>query len=233
MAYIYEYIRTQGFEPMHFEEHYSRLDALTRKHLFIPFAVERNELRRVIGETLRSGHSSAQKSNGVYVQYDHDGELKVVCAMTLYDEFSLRALRPKFFVCRISGELLTENTSAKEALLDLNHTTTLMTEQGMALWANERGEVLAIDGAEVIAIFEDEIRFSSTESVEARLAYEVAKEMGREVTKAPILLGDIARAKELLYIDYRGITAIESFESHYFMDITALKLATKIAEKEK
>jgi branched-subunit amino acid aminotransferase/4-amino-4-deoxychorismate lyase len=233
MAYIYEYIRTQGFEPMHFEEHYSRLDALACKHLFIPFAVERNELRRVIGETLRSGHSSAQKSNGVYVQYDHDGELKVVCAMTLYDEFSLRALRPKFFVCRISGELLTENTSAKEALLDLNHTTTLSTEQGKALWANERGEVLDIDGAEVIAIFEDEIRFASVNGIETRLAYEAAKEMGREVTNAPILLDDIAQAKELLYIDYRGITAIDSAEGHYFMDLTASKLAAKIAERER
>ena len=87
-------------------------------------------------------------------------------------------MRPSTFVCRISGELLTENTSAKRALLDLNHTTSLATDHGVPLWANEQGEVLAIDGTTAIAIFEDEVRFSQTESVEAELAYEVIKSMG-------------------------------------------------------
>ncbi len=232
MAYIYEYIRTNGFEPMHFEEHYARLDALARKHLFMPFSVERDRLRKVIGETLRSNHFSAEKSNAVYIQYDHDGELDVVCATILYDEFSLRAMRPSTFVCRISGELLTENTSAKRALLDLNHTTSLATDHGVPLWANEQGEILAIDGTTAIAIFEDEVRFSQTESVEAELAYEVIKSMGRSVSKEPILLTDIAKAKELLYIDYRGIVALKTFDSHYLMDLVASKIAEKIAERE-
>lgn len=232
MAYIYEYIRTRGYEPIHFEEHYARLDALARKHLFIPFSVERDELCRLISEKLRNGHFSAKNNNAVYVRYDSNGVVEVRCVDTLYNEFSLRALHPRLFVCHLSGELLTENTSAKEALLELNRTTALASEQGVALWANNQREVLAIDGAAVIAIFEDEIRFSSTESVEATLAYDIAKSMGREVSKVPILLDEIAQAKELLYIDYRGITAIEAIDTHYLMDITASKLATKIAEKE-
>ena len=142
-------------------------------------------------------------------------------------------MRPSTFVCRISGELLTENTSAKRALLDLNHTTSLATDHGVPLWANEQGEVLAIDGTTAIAIFEDEVRFSQTESVEAELAYEVIKSMGRKVSKEPILLTDIAKAKELLYIDYRGIVALKAFDSHYLMDLVASKIAEKIAEKER
>lgn len=233
MAYIYEYIRTRGYEPIYFEEHYARLDALARKHLLRPFSVERDELCRLIGEKLRSGHFSAKNNNAVYVRYDSNGVAEVECVDTLYNEFSLRALRPRLFVCRLSGELLTDNTSAKEALLELNRTVALTSEQGVALWANEQGEVLAIDGADVIAIFEDEIRFSSTESVEAALAYDVTKSIGRKVSKEPILLDEIAQAKELLFIDYRGITAIEAIDTHYLMDITASKLATKIVEKER
>ena len=233
MAYIYEYIRTQGYEPLYFEEHYARLDALARKHLFIPFSVERDELRKLISEKLRSGYFSAKNNYAVYVRYDGNGVVDIECVEILYNVFSLRALRPRLFVCHLSGELLTDNTSAKEALLDLNHATALTSEQGVALWANEQGGVLAIDGAAVIAIFEDEIRFSSTKSVEAALAYDVAKSMGREVSKSPIMLDEIARAKELLYIDYRGITAIEAIDTHHLIDITASKLASKIAEKER
>ena len=48
MAYIYEHIRTKGFEPMHFEEHYARLDALARKLFFAPLAIEREALQRMI-----------------------------------------------------------------------------------------------------------------------------------------------------------------------------------------
>ena len=232
MAYIYEHIRTQGFEPMYFEEHYARLDMLARKHLLTPLSVERDELRRLIGERLRSGGFSADNNNAVYIRYGSAGVVEVECVDTLYNEFSLRALRPRLFVCHLSGELLTDNTSAKEALLEFNRTTALTSEQGVALWANEQGEVLAIDGAAVIAIFEDEIRFSHTDSIEAGLAYDVAESIGRKVSKEPISLSDIAQAKELLYIDYRGITAIDAIDSHHLMDITALKFATKIAERE-
>ena len=44
MAYIYEHIRTRGFEPLHFEEHFARLDALSRKLFLSPIAIEREEL---------------------------------------------------------------------------------------------------------------------------------------------------------------------------------------------
>ena len=58
MAYIYEYIRTEGFEPMHFEEHYARLDALARKHLFMPFSVERENST---GNFSQSYHPSGER----------------------------------------------------------------------------------------------------------------------------------------------------------------------------
>ena len=52
MAYIYEHIRTQGYEPLHFEEHFSRLDALAREFFLAPISISRKELQRVIGERL-------------------------------------------------------------------------------------------------------------------------------------------------------------------------------------
>jgi branched-subunit amino acid aminotransferase/4-amino-4-deoxychorismate lyase len=229
MAYIYEHIRTKGFEPMHFEEHYTRLDALARKLFFAPLAIEREALQRMIAECLRGANCSQHTINAVYVRYTSNKEVEVECVDTLYDEFSLRALRPHLFVCRVSGELLTDNTSAKEALLELNRTIALASEQGVALWVNEQDEVLAIDGAAVVAVFDDEVRFSRMGSgVEFDLAYNAVCKMGRNASKQEIRLEELAEAKELLYIDHRGISAVANYGATVYMDIIAAKIADNI-----
>lgn len=233
MAYIYEYIRTQGFEPLHFERHYMRLDAVARKLFVQPLGVEREELKRQIATTLRTRGFSAHTMNAVYVRYYSDGSLSVEGVDTWYSKFSLRAIRPKGCICRVSGELLIENTSAKEAMTELNGEIARMTEEGVPIWANEQGEVLAIDGSPVIAVFDDEIRFSRMGAgVEFELAYAAIGDIKRKITKEEIRVEHLCDVKELLYIDYRGVTALECFESHHYMDIIAEKVALKIAETE-
>ena len=150
-----------------------------------------------------------------------------------YNIFSLRALRPQGYIHHLSGELLYINTSVKEAALEFNRSIAHFSDKGVAIWANEQGEVIAIDGAPVIAVFEDEIRFSRLGTgVEFDLAYIMTKSMKRNVSKGEIMIDELCNAKELLCVDYRGITALEGFEQHRYMDITAEKIASKIAEKE-
>lgn len=233
MAYIYEHIRTQGFEPLHFEEHFTRLNALARELFLAPLAVEHQELQRQIAERLRKEGCSPLVKNAVVLRYHDDRAFDIEVEELLYDTFSVRAIHPQLCTYRLSGDLLTENTSAKEALLELNHTMAHISEQGVPLWINDEDEILAIDGAPVIAVFDNEIKFSRMgKGVEFNIAYGVANKIKRNISKEAIMLDDLGKAKELLYIDYRGITAVEAFESHYFMDITASKLALKIAETE-
>lgn len=234
MAYIYEHIRTQGFEPMHFEEHYTRLEELARRLFLAPLTVEREELQRRIGECLRNGGYSSCNTNAVVVRYYATGKIEIEAVEMLYNSFSLRAIRPHGYICPLSGELLLENTSAKEAMLELNRTTAFASEQGVALWVNEQSEILAIDGASVIAIFENEIRFSSVgRGVEFEYAYNIAKSMKRNISREAICVEDLSKVKELFFIDYRGITALEEFGGHRYMDITAEKIATRVAEAER
>lgn len=229
MAYIYEHIRTQGFEPLHFEEHFARLEALARRLFLAPLSVTQTELRRRIGEQLRGDGFSSNTANAVTVRYYSDGEVEIESLDILYNSFSLRALHPQAYLCRISGKLLTDNTSAKVALLELNRTMGHIADEGVALWANEQGEVTAIDGSPVVAVFDGEIRFSRMGSgVEFDLAYKALCEMGRNVTKEEICLNDLARAKELLYIDYRGISAVKCYDGNIYMDITASKIADRV-----
>ena len=229
MAYIYEHIRTQGFAPLHFEEHYARLEALSRRVFLAPLAIERSELQKRIGEQLRADGFSPNTANAVTVRCYSDGAVEIECVDILYNSFSLRALHPQAYLCRLSGNLLIENTSAKEAMLELNRTMGQIADEGVALWANELGELLAIDGSPVIAVFDDEIRFSRMGSgVEFDLAYNAVCKMGRNASKQEIRLEELAEAKELLYIDHRGISAVANYGTTVYMDIIAAKIADNI-----
>ena len=200
---------------------------------FAPLAIERSELQKRIGEQLRADGFSPNTANAVTVRCYSDGAVEIECVDILYNSFSLRALHPQAYLCRLSGNLLIENTSAKEAMLELNRTMGQIADEGVALWANELGELLAIDGSPVIAVFDDEIRFSRMGSgVEFDLAYNAVKEMKRNLSKDKILLEELKQAKELLYIDYRGISAVKSLDDTVYMDITATKIAAKITEIE-
>ena len=234
MAYIYEHIRTQGYDPIYFEEHYTRLDSLARTYFHEPLKATREVLRKAIAECLKEEQFSPKMMNVVRVRCFADGTFKVEAGWMIYNTFSLRALHPQAHFCRVSGSLLTDNTSAKEALVEFNQASAFTANEGVAVWATEQGEVVAIDGAPVIAIFEDEIKFSRAgQGVEFDLAYDVVCKMKHKVVRGEIRIEELSQAKELLYIDYRGITAVQTLDnSTIYMDILAEKIAAHIAERE-
>ena len=233
MAYIYEYIRTRGHEPLYFEEHCIYLEARALRHFGEALKASREELLSAIKEALQRGRFSPTVMNAVEVRYFHNGTFEVEAKEILYNTFSLRALHPHIYLHRMAGEALLDNTSAKEALIEFNRTTSQSLERSVALWADDNDEVLAIDGEPVVAIFEDEIRFSHKgEGVEFELVYDTAVEMGRNATRGAIHLDELEEVKELLFIGHEGISVAHSFGHTPYMDITAEKIAEKIAEKE-
>uniref|UniRef100_UPI004055A273 hypothetical protein n=1 Tax=Alistipes sp. TaxID=1872444 RepID=UPI004055A273 len=233
MAYIYEYIRTRGFEPMHFEEHYKRLEELANSLFSNDTNLDNEVLRNRIAEALLNNGYSSNTTNAVCLIYHDNGSIEVEPIDHLYNTFSLRALRPQGFIVQVSGELIVQNTSAKMALLELNHATAQIADMGVPIWVNDSGEVIAIDGSPVVAVFDNEIRFSqSGEGVEFELAYSATKSIKRTVTKGAIMVEDLSLSKELLTIDYRGITAIASYGKHLYMDVTAERIAKQIASIE-
>ncbi len=237
MAYIYEYIRTKGFQPLHFEEHYAHLEALAHRLFATPLGLDSQRLRAEIAETLRNEGYSKDMAHLVKVCYNADGDVKIVTGDILYNHFSVRAIRPTIGVVErvAKGSLLLENSSVKDAVMELQfaRSRNLDNPNTLTMWVTEQDEVVAIDGAPVVAVFEDEIRFSECGSgVEFELLYGVATKHYKRVAKAPLMLSELGRVKELLFVDCRGITAIDSWESHYYMDLTAILLASYIAKEE-
>lgn len=237
MAYIYEYIRTKGFEPLYFEEHYAHLEELAQRLLATPFKFNRQSLRAEITEALSSNGYSADMAHLVKVCYSVNGDVKIVTGDILYNHFSVRAIRPTIGGMErvVKGSLLLENSSVKDAMLELQFgkSHNLDNPNALTMWVTEQDEVVAIDGASVVAVFEDEIRFSECGGgVEFELLYNAAIKNYKRVVKAPLMLSELSDAKELLYVDCRGVTAVDNWENHYYMDLTATLLAAQIAKEE-
>ena len=233
MAYIYEHIRTQGFEPIYFEQHFSRLDALARKLFLAPIAIGHSELKRMISEHLRHEGYSPNRMNAVCVRYHNDGRVEIIIEEMLYKHFDLRALRPQGHIVRLASNSLIENTSAKVAMLDLDKSMTPSIDKSVPIWVDATGEVVAIEGSTTVAVFDDEIRISQwANCVEADIVQRVLVTRNRKIVRGAIMEADLATANEIFFIDYRGVTALRKYENHLFADIIAEKAAKQVALSE-
>lgn len=233
MAYIYEYIRTRGYEPIHFEEHYMRLNTLSERLFHAQLNTTPEELKKAIGDMLRNEGYSSRTINCVYIRYYDNGELELETVEIIYNSYSLRAIRPQGYICHLSGNMLIDNTSAKEAMLELNRSTIQTPSSEVPIWVGEDGSILAIDGSPIVAVFEDEIRFSKVGGgVEFDIAMQNMAVPRRKISKCVITLDDLCVAREVLYIDHRGITALVGWNERHYTDITAERIARTIAEAE-
>ena len=119
------------------------------------------------------------------------------------------------------------------ALIDFERTISQDADEGVAIWVNDKKEVIAIDGADVVAVFDDKIIFSShSNSIECEMVYERVAATRRDVLRGSIYEADLTRAKEVLGIDYRGIVTLESFDMVSYTDITAEKIASIVNDTE-
>ena len=235
MAYIYEFIRTKGREPLHLEKHYARIRELSEEYFAEPRFFYQEDLRQLLAFDMEKRHISTSGMNYAWFMLSYNGEIYIQSEWLMYDKFSLRALRPNCYPYCVSGEVFLDNTSVKDNLLRFHRSCASDEKQNdVAIWHNEHGEVFAIDGSPVIAVFESEIIFSNCgRGVEFDLAYELLAKNRSNVSKGVIKLEDLPKAKELIFIDYRGVTAVNRlYDSTIYMDITAEKIAELIAEAE-
>lgn len=240
MLYIYETIRTRGFESRYLEEHYRRLEELAHRIVGSPLKISCERLRVEIAESLRRNNFSPTRNHAVIVRchYSGNSDIELIPVEMLYDDFSVRAIRPRVgdTECVVKNTTLLENCSVKEALLKMHRVKrlNLSGDNSVPMWTTEDGEVVAIDGSSVIAVFDDEIRFSACgDGVEFLLAYNAVVGSHRRVTKGAIMVAELNKAKELLVVDYRGITAIEGWNTHHYLNITAEWIASRVVEAEK
>ena len=70
MAYLYEYIRTRGVEPLYFERHFERFNALVEENAIYPTTLSRKKLLEDIRAALKRKGYSGEAINAVCLKYD-------------------------------------------------------------------------------------------------------------------------------------------------------------------
>lgn len=234
VPYIYQYIRCAGYEPCNLDRYIQQLEDLAGELLRLHLGIDEKMLRQRIASELRSAGCAANHTNVVQVRYYASGEMQIEAVEMLYDGFALRAMRPHAYLTPIDSNLLLRDSSAKEAMVALNRAMGDAIDKDVAVWMDNQGEIIAIDGESVVAVFDDEVRFSREGSgVEFELAHSVASSGRRRITKGAIMVEDLSRATELLFIDYRGITAVAYCEENLYVDFYAENLARQLTENER
>lgn len=229
-AYIYQRLRTRGVEPLYLDRAVEHLSYWSERLFDEPFHPDTKALNAQIRAALLNEGFSKGGTHAVEVRLYSCGDILVTPLESLYlESFPLRAIRPSATPQHLTGELLLAPTSAKEAMLAICHTAKLLPSQDIPMWIDHNNEITAIDGAPVIAVMENEIILSHLgDSVEFELAEQALANTTHPMRRGFISCNELPLVKELLYIDHRGITALNDIEGRQLSNIVAERIAKEV-----
>ena len=232
--YIYQRLRTRGVEPLYLARSIERLEGWSERIFGDRIDLDEGSMADRIRESLLDEHLSMSGTHAVEVRLYPAGNIEVRPLDNIYLEpFPLRAIRPTTTVKHLAGDMLLAPTSAKEALLDICRIGKGLPSQNIPMWLNPHNEIIAIDGAAVVAVTDDEILLSQAGyDIEFELAEIVLAKTRHKIRRAAISYDDIDLFKEIVYIDYRGVAALESIGERPLGNIVAERIAKEVQKLE-
>ena len=233
-VYIYQQLRTKGVKPLYLANAVKTLEQWGEKIFDVEITLNASAIERQISEKLIAERMSPNTTHAVELRLYPSQEVDVVVKKTLYLEpFPLRAIRPIATPHRLSGNLMFAPTSARKALLDICQTSAKLPSESISMWIDNFNEIVTIDGASVVAVTDEEIIFSHLgEGAEFELAEQAMSKTSHSVRRGAILYDDICLFKELLYIDYRGVVALDSIAGRQLSNIIAERIAKEVKKLE-
>lgn len=147
-------------------------------------------------------------------------------AVSLYRGYDLRTLRPDAVSLQYDLPAGDAPTSAREAVGQLVRTQVRLHGATSVVRCGSDGIAYTVDDAPLLAVRGRRVFISPAEaSVERGLALRAVVGAGLEMVEAPVERAELARFDELLYVDYRGVTALAHCDGHPYMDILAGRIA--------
>lgn len=233
--YIYQRLRTQGVKPLYLSAAITTLERLSKAIFDEAILLDKTELEQQIANTILTERLSLHATHAVEVRLYPSHKVEIVTEDMLYLEpFPLRAIRPTARPYRISGDMLHHPTSARDALLNICRADNKLPSESIAMWVDHNNEITAIDGAPVIAVTDNEIRFSHVgHNIEFDIAERAMSKTSHKVVYGEIRYDEALNFKELLYIDHRGVVALADIEGHALSNIIAERIAKEVSKIEK
>ena len=222
--YLYQQVRTDGHQPLRLAEHCRLLNDASLRLFDRKFCVNTQELEESITSILLCERYSKELSHIVEIRLYSKGDYALFAVETsMYDDFELRAIRPRALVHR--GDIGFDGmpTSAAKAHTELLRKYAERYGCSSVICADGNGIVSNIDGAAVMAVIDREIVVSQAiDSVEKELMIERLRQRRHErVVVRDILIDELRRAEEIFYVDVRGVTSISELEGEPLSDFVA------------
>ena len=219
--YIYQRMRTKGNKIIYLPDHLKLINYGYEVLYGAPTPLTIEQIQRDCHTLLKQGGYSENATHIVELRYDScDNYSLRVVETSLYKSFSVRAVRPKAHLCNIANLELNLPTSIAITANEMFCNMARRYNCDIPLCIDECGMVASIDGASPIIVKGKEIIFSRTvESVELDMVIQAMAEQNKyQITTSQIALEELINADELLYIDYRGVTAVGSFSESTYSD---------------
>ena len=152
----------------------------------------------------------------------------------MYEEFSLRAIRPRALTLPCDNGMLNMHTSATLHTIMLSRVYAHAHNADIVITLNREGHVSTVDGAAPIIVLDHVLIFSpDIHTPEYMLAMQAATAGERDILCRHVDVAELYGASEVMGIDHRGITAVGSCDTHQYSNIVANTLARRIADMER
>lgn len=228
--YIYQTLHVEGRKVRFLDRHIEMLKEGARRYFALDEEIDFEGIERRVAAHLDSLYYPKDRSSYVRLMVGADAVLTLEAEpSSLYRGYVLRAIRPE-------AEIVSFNTPFEDipnsASRQAWHIAGAMCRGSVVVRRGVDSEILDADGgAQLFALYGRAI-FTSMEprGVEAELAAEAISRSGLKLSIEPVTEEHIQILDELFYVDYRGVTSINSCSGRRFMSGCALKVATSMEQ---
>ncbi len=216
-----------GFAPL-LHDYIELLQQASRELLRREFPLDLREADSLISDFLRrNGYPSAMPS---YMEVRHylSGEVVLLGGeVSPYPMLGLRLVFPSGTDVEYDLPLSEHQTSLRRAAAELAGLKAAERGAKVAVRIDSEGFVRSVDDEEPFLVREYTVYIPQEPTLpEARCVVEHIRKAGLNVVVAPIPRAMLDDADELFYVDYRGVTALGSYNSRALMHIIAERVST-------
>ena len=219
--YVVQRMRTRDNKVVYTEDYLDILNntfqSLTGKHTTLTVKT----IEDVCSQLLTIGNYTPGSCHIIEIAYDMDHNFAVrVVETSIYKTVSLRAVRPVAQMFYFAHKELNLPTSAAITSNELFRHMARLQDADIPVYVDIDGCVESVDGASPIIVQGRNITISANiESVEVLTVLEALQNLPNyNLHFGSISVSDVMTADEFFYVDYRGITAVQSMSGHMYSD---------------
>lgn len=225
--FVYQVLRCRGYEPLLLNLHIQCLDALAYRVLGSSAELREEEIRRSAGRLFAEGNYSGDSVNFLSIRiYGKDDCAIMARGSSMYDSYTLRALRPKAVKIPHGCEYGLEFTSLGLQNAQLGRIEAKRRRAHVGVSVDREGNVYSVDGHAPVLILKDWAVVDDTYGgVETGLLCDAFRKIGRGVQHRHLHETELRLADELMYMDHEGLTSVASYGETVYSDIIADRAA--------